>query len=138
MLLLELALLNATPRRLAGEYPMKRLSAWLTVLLLWQTADASQWPQWRGASGRGVTDAKKLPIREADTENVLWKVPLPGRSSATPALWQDRLFVSSPDGKDLFLYSISTAGKILWKRQVGTGNRVMGWNSKNNFATPSP
>ena len=99
---------------------------------------AADWPQWRGATGRGASDAKDLPVHWSDTENVLWKVALPGRSSATPALWQDRLFVSSPDGKDLYLFSIRSDGQVLWKRPVGTGNRLMGWNSKNNYATPSP
>ncbi len=110
----------------------------LIVLLPCTLFAADEWPQWRGPTGRGASEAKDLPVQWSEDQGVVWKVPLPGRSSATPALWRDRLFVSTPDGEDLFLFSISTAGDVLWKRRVGTGNRVMGWNSKNNFATPSP
>jgi outer membrane protein assembly factor BamB len=101
-------------------------------------AGSGNWPQWRGDTGRGASDAKAVPLQWTETEGVLWRVPLPGRSSATPVLWNDRLFVSSPDGAELYLVCISTNGEVLWKRQVGTGNRLLGWNSKNNFATPSP
>lgn len=97
----------------------------------------AHWPQWRGADGRGVSAATGLPIEFSPQKNLVWKVELPGRSSATPALWGDRLFLSSPDGGDLYLYCVSTGGEVLWRRKVGAGDRTLGFNSKNNFATPS-
>ena len=42
-------------------------------------------------------------VTEWDKEkNVLWKVALPGGCGSTPAVWGDRIFVTSPgDGKNL-------------------------------------
>ena len=53
-----------------------------TVLLLLVAASASaaDWPGWRGPTGLGQTDDKRLPLTWGGKENakVLWKVPLPG------------------------------------------------------------
>lgn len=111
---------------------------WMGIGLVLAAPEAGHWPQWRGPTGQGISLARDLPIEFGPSQNLLWKVELPGKSAATPALWGDRLFVSSPDGEDLYLYCISTGGKILWRQQVGTGDRRMGFNRKNNFATPSP
>src|SRR5215207_6787630 len=122
-----------------AESPMRRsLPLAFAALFLAAVPASAHWPQWRGPRGDGSSDAKDVPVRWSATENVVWRTPLPGRSGATPALWGDKLFVSTPDGPDLFLYCVGTGGKVEWKRKVGTGNKNRGFNSKNNYATPSP
>jgi len=99
---------------------------------------AADWPQWRGLWLNGSSSAKNVPTKIAIAATA-WQTPLPGRSGATPAKIGDKLFVSTPDGADLYLYCLSTkSGEVLWKKKIGTGNKNMGFNSKNNFATPSP
>jgi hypothetical protein len=69
---------------------MRKSRWWLTFglgLAATVTLGAGEWPQWRGLAGRGVAEVKDLPVTWSATENVLWKVLLPGRSHATPALW---------------------------------------------------
>ncbi|HVJ82369.1 MAG TPA: PQQ-binding-like beta-propeller repeat protein [Planctomycetia bacterium] len=100
-------------------------------------APAADWPQWRGPAHDGTAPAKNLPVKWSEAD-VAWRVPLPGRSGATPALVGDKLFVSSPDGDKLYLYCVSTAGKVEWRKELASGNRDRGFNSKNNAATPSP
>lgn len=100
-------------------------------------AAGPEWPQWRGADGRGVSPARDLPAQWSP-DQLVWKLDLPGHSAATPALWGDRIFLSTPQGEDIELWCVTRDGKLLWKRKVGTGNKQLGWNSKNNFATPSP
>jgi len=53
----------------------------------------ANWPQWRGPHGTGSTNGGNPPIRWSGTENIRWKVSLPGRGSASPVVWGDRLFV---------------------------------------------
>src|SRR6185503_7069354 len=36
------------------------------------------WPQWRGPLANGVAPRATPPIRWSETNNVRWKVPLPG------------------------------------------------------------
>ena len=51
------------------------------------------WPQWRGPHGTGVSRSANPPLEWSETKNVRWKVEIPGRGSASPVVWGDRLFV---------------------------------------------
>ena len=55
--------------------------------------DDRYWPQWRGPRATGVAPASDPPAQWSETENVRWKVPVPGNGSASPVVWGDRLFV---------------------------------------------
>jgi outer membrane protein assembly factor BamB len=100
-------------------------------------AMADNWPHWRGPAGDGVSKETNLPTRWSDTENVAWKLPLPGMAGSTPIVWGERIFLTSADGNDLVLMCISTQGKELWKRKLGTGDRRARGGEGNN-ASPSP
>src|SRR2546423_3274115 len=102
------------------------------------SALAENWGQWRGPSSNGSTPEKNLPAKFSKTENVLWTVDLPGPSAATPAVWENRVFVSSGDktGQKMVAFCVDrTNGKVLWKKDVAQGYRR---DSKSNFASPSP
>lgn len=76
--------------------PIALLAAGAACLL---AADPSEyWPQWRGADqvGRSST-AKDLPVTWSQTDNVVWRVELPGWSAATPIIWGDHVFVTSAE-----------------------------------------
>lgn len=98
---------------------------------------AENWPQWRGPFLNGSTTETNLPDSFSKTENVLWTAPLPGPSHATPIIWEDAVFINSPDtdGNLLLLCLDRQTGKTRWQRQVSTGNRTKG---RNNLASPSP
>ena len=100
-------------------------------------ARAENWAQWRGPNFNGSTTASGLPVTWSTTENVTWVTTLPGRSGATPAVWGDAIFVSSPDAdNNLLLFCLDrSSGTVRWQKQLGTGNVVKG---NNNMASPSP
>ena len=54
---------------------------------------AENWGHWRGANGNGVAVAAKPPTKFGATENVKWKVEIPGRSSGSPVIWNNQVFV---------------------------------------------
>ena len=57
-------------------------------------ADADRyWGQWRGPFATGVSKAANPPAEWSETNNVRWKVEIPGRGSASPVVWGDRVFV---------------------------------------------
>jgi len=95
------------------------------------------WPQWRGPSFNGSTSETNLPSRWTKTENIAWVAPLPGYSGATPAVWGDYVFVSSPDSqKSLLLICLDRkTGQVRWNRKVADGDFEKG---RNNAASPSP
>ena len=61
-----------------------------------QSTEAERyWPQWRGPYGKGVSNTANPPITWSETQNILWKVEIPGRGSSSPVVWGDRLFVTT-------------------------------------------
>jgi outer membrane protein assembly factor BamB len=100
-------------------------------------SSAENWPQWRGPFFNGSTTEKNLPAIWSKTSNVLWTTPLPGAGHATPIIWNDSVFISSPDDdKNLLLLCLDRqTGKVRWQKQVGAGDRTQG---RNNMASPSP
>lgn len=104
-------------------------------------ADAENWPQWRGPRTDGISTEKGIATTWSRTENVAWRVPLPGSGGATPAIWDDRIFVTSSDGNedgaDLLLMCFSTDGQELWRRTIAGGNKNAR-TVEGNSASPSP
>src|SRR5580693_3199696 len=67
-------------------------------LLLWgarRQLFADDWPQFRGPDGQGHSDEKALPLTWSETENVRWKVPIPGRGWSSPAILGDRIWLTT-------------------------------------------
>lgn len=108
----------------------------LSIALL-ATARAENWPQWRGPNFNGSSDEKGLP-KTWTKESVKWATPMPGLSGATPAIWGDTIFVSSPDeNKNLLLLCVDRAtGKIRWQKNVVEGANIV--KGRGNSASPSP
>jgi outer membrane protein assembly factor BamB len=70
--------------------------AWLTSVLAAPDPTAEHfWPQWRGPYATGVSKYANPPTEWSETNNVRWKVEIPGRGSASPIVWGDRVFVLS-------------------------------------------
>ena len=101
------------------------------------SALAGNWPQWRGPEFNGSADETNLPTEWSQTQNVAWVTPLPGYSGATPVVWEDSVFVSSPnEQKDLLLLCLDRAnGSVRWQQKVASGDFDKG---RNNAASPSP
>src|ERR1035438_6826305 len=64
-------------------------------------APDENWPQWRGPLQNGVAPAANPPTTWSETNNVKWKVKLPGSGQATPIIWDNRVFIQTaiPTGK---------------------------------------
>jgi outer membrane protein assembly factor BamB len=59
------------------------------------------WPQWRGPLQSGVAPLANPATSWSETNNVHWKVKIPGEGSATPLIWDNFVFVQTaiPSGK---------------------------------------
>jgi outer membrane protein assembly factor BamB len=97
-----------------------RLLVCSVVLLGSGIAVADNWPQWRGPTHNGISKETGVPTKWSSTENVAWSLKLPGMGGSTPAVWGDRIFLTSADGADIVLLCVGTDGKERWKRKVGT------------------
>ena len=54
---------------------------------------ANQWPTWRGPNANGTVTHGNAPIQWSATQNIKWKVKIPGSGSSTPIIWDHRLFL---------------------------------------------
>jgi outer membrane protein assembly factor BamB len=100
-------------------------------------AAADNWPQWRGPNLDGISKETGLPTQWGESTNIAWTLKLPGQGGSTPAIWGDHIFFMCADGNDLVLMCVSTEGKELWKRKLGTGDRPF-MRGEGNNASPSP
>ena len=91
------------------------------------------WPRFRGPNGTGVSpDKTATPVKWSPTENLKWKVALPGAGVSSPIVIGDRVFVTCYSGYGLnrrdpgdmkklkrHLVCINRkTGKILWDKSV--------------------
>jgi len=86
-----------------------------------KSAPAENWPGWRGPRGDGSSLEKNIPVRWSDMENVVWKVPLPGKGHASPIIWNERIFLVAAlkeKQQRVLLCLERETGKILWQRVV--------------------
>ena len=109
----------------------------LVVFILTANGFADNWQQWRGMHSDGISKETEAPIQWSQTENVKWRLPLPGEAASTPVVWENKIFLTSAEGDALVLMCISTDGEEIWKRTLGHGNRSVR-GGEGNSAAPSP
>jgi outer membrane protein assembly factor BamB len=101
---------------------------------------AGYWPQWRGPSYQGRVVGEGYPDRWSESENVLWKVPVPGRGNSSPIVWGDRIFLTTAqDGgrrRSILCYRRSD-GERLWETAAPEAKPEAA-HSKNTRASSTP
>src|SRR5687767_2849400 len=87
------------------------------VALLTPAAFADQsWPQFRGPTGQGVSDAKGLPLTWAEDENVAWKTKIHGKAWSSPVALGKQVWLTTAteDGRKLSAICVEKdSGKVV-------------------------
>ena len=79
------------------------------------------WPGWRGPRGDGSSLDKQAPVTWSDTDNIAWKIPIPGKGHASPIIWEDRLFLVTalePANERTLLCLDRRNGNVLWQNTI--------------------
>jgi len=58
-------------------------------------SSGGNWPKWRGPLDTGVAPAGDPPVTWSETENIRWKVKIPGSGHSTPIVWNDQIFLQT-------------------------------------------
>jgi outer membrane protein assembly factor BamB len=103
---------------------------------------SADWPCWRGPNANGVADGRDLPTQWSKTENICWKVLLPGWGTSSPVVYGKRVFITSQlveGGKKslLTLCLDRKDGKELWRHDFGLGVDQK-THQKSNLAVNTP
>lgn len=101
----------------------------------------SDWPQFKGPNGGGVSDDTGLPTEWGKGRGTKWKADLPSRGVSCPVVADDRVYVTCSSGKrDDRLHVLcfdAKTGKQLWQRQLAaTGGTAC--HRKTCMAAPTP
>ncbi len=93
------------------------------IHFLMTSATATDWPQFRGPGGLGIGMDDDVPLTWGPTQNLVWKVALPGKGASSPVVVGERVFVTCYSGtldtvrRELLCMSRAD-GSLLWKRVV--------------------
>lgn len=82
---------------------------------------AENWPGWRGPSGDGVSAGKGIPTKWSSTENIAWRIAVPGEGHSSPIVWGDKVFLTSSltEKNKRILFCIDRlSGQTVWQRDV--------------------
>ena len=126
---------------------------------------ADQWPRFRGEAAGSVADDPALPDRWSETENVAWKIDIPGAGWSSPVVWDDHVIVTAtissekspaphrglydPGDENGKTQSVSEhrwmvydidfrTGKIRWQNELLRARPKVTRHIKNSFASETP
>ena len=136
-------------------------TVFVSFLFLGAALAEDGWMQFRGAAA-GVAEDKNLPETWSSTENVVWKVDIPGRGWSSPVVAGDRIYLTSviateaeeapkkglyfggnreappADEHRWMVYAVDwKTGKLLWEREVHHG-KAPSRHLKNSYASETP
>jgi outer membrane protein assembly factor BamB len=131
-----------------------------------ETEKFTNWHHWRGPNADGSAPKADPPTKWDEKTNIKWKVELPGKGSATPVIWGERLFVVSaiktdriakpselpkPDPRNktkttpprnfykfLVLCLDRNTGKVLWEKVAAEKVPHEGHHETHSYAAGSP
>ena len=135
----------------------------LAVVAVPGVSASDNWPQFRGPQAGVAADNPALPDTWSRTQNVVWKLDVPGIGWSSPVVWGDLIFITSvvstspvelPKPGFYGGYSdsaISTAvhrwmvyavdfktGRVRWEREVRRGLPPAPKHAKNTYASETP
>ena len=120
--------------------PIRSLTFVLSVLALGSTVYA-QWPQFRGPTGQGISDAKGLPMKWSESENLAWKTPVHGRAWSSPVVLDGQVWMTTAteDGKELSAICVDAAsGKIVHDLKLFRVAEPQFAHKFNSYGSPTP
>ena len=110
----------------------------LAVLFLPFVCSAQEWTRFRGPNGSGLSDAKTIPTTWTE-KDINWKTPLPGAGHSSPAVWGDKIFLTTGDGQagriDALCLSAAD-GRVVWQKTFPF--TAFPKHNYNSFASSSP
>jgi len=104
---------------------------------------AEDWPQFRGPDGQGHSGERGVPIHWSETQNIAWKVAVPGRGWSSPVVVDGRVWLTTaiPSGRERSLRLMSfdaSSGQTRLDVEVFRQSNSELLNAKNSHASPTP
>ncbi len=123
---------------------------WICPALLFCFAVAGHcfgesWPEFRGPTAQGHSEAHNVPVHWSATSNVIWSVSVPGGGWSSPVISEGKIYLTTalPENAGVSLRVLcfdEGKGSMLWNKEVlraeaGATKQI---HSKNSLASPTP
>ncbi len=131
--------------------PFLAAAVFFSSFILSPSSFSSDWPEFRGPTKDGHSDAVGLPVAWSKVRNVVWKTALPGKAWSSPIVVGSRIYLTNAvaakneanprDARSLRVLALNAAdGKVAWDTEVFSvaDPSGAGGHQKNSFASPTP
>ncbi len=109
------------------------LGGWICPAL---SAADLPWPRWRGPQDNGNVAEGEYPANLLDEKSVVWKVKLPGIGCSTPAVLENRIYVTGPVDGHNGVIALDWRGKEQWRAKLAAEKK--GKHRNGSAANSSP
>ncbi|MBW7991636.1 MAG: PQQ-binding-like beta-propeller repeat protein [Planctomycetes bacterium] len=117
-----------------------QLILFVIVFFTSSTLTFANWPDWRGPTADGRSDATGLPLKWSEAENIVWKTPIHDLGYSTPVVWDDQIWLTTAAKKGQTLYAVCidlNTGRVVHDVEVFQPNKPQRIHRNNSYATPS-
>lgn len=117
-----------------------RAFAALAILLGAGVARTEDWPGWRGPRADGTVADTGFAFKWSATENVKWKLELPGGGHSSPVVSKGKVFVAGcvEANKTRVLYCVDrVTGKLVWEKSAVVSD-LEKKHGENSWASSTP
>ena len=100
-----------------------------------------EWPEFRGPGGQGHSSAVDLPLTWTESENIAWKVELPGLGWSSPVIAGDRVWLTSGEVEPTVLRLLCferQSGAMIHNLVMARPEKTERVHPKNSIASPTP
>jgi outer membrane protein assembly factor BamB len=104
-------------------------------------AMAADWPQFRGPDGQGHASSNDVPLTWSETENITWKVLLPGLGWSSPSIQGQQIWLTTATDEGHSLRALAldrNSGKTLHDVEVFPLENPGSVHTLNSHASPTP
>jgi outer membrane protein assembly factor BamB len=105
----------------------------------------SDWPEFRGPMGNGISDNSKPPVEWGPIKNVVWKRSIPGSGWSSPVVYDGLVFLTTAITdtnnmlKSLRVFCINAdTGDVVWNKEAFPWSGKPKKHTKNSYASPTP
>jgi outer membrane protein assembly factor BamB len=117
------------------------LSSVALLAILTALSAGDHWPQFRGPNGDGVSDAKSVPTKWSETENIRWKTEIHDKGWSSPVVWGEQVWVTTAKEKGGDYWAVGLdrkTGKVIHDLHLFTEPPPTDISQYNSYASPTP
>jgi len=118
-----------------------------TLFLIWLLSRCTlalageAWPQFRGPTSNGQSDAVDLPLDWSETKHVAWKTPIPGQGWSSPVVLGEQVWLTTSVDSGHSLHAVCADrknGRVLHDVEVFHVDTLPAIHTTNSYASPTP